>query len=102
MDNLKEAIAGEGHEFQEMYPAFLEQARKEENKPAIFSIKNAMAVEEIHYSLYSRALEFVKEGKDMDSAKVYVCTVCGNTVESDIPESCPICNVPANKFIEIS
>src|SRR5512136_2743131 len=62
-ENLEAAIAGEGFEFQEMYPKFLETAQKEGNKPAEISIKNALAVEKVHYNLYSKALEAVKAGK---------------------------------------
>ena len=102
IENLEEAIAGEGHEFKEMYPGFLATAQEEGNKPAEFSIKNALAVEEIHYSLYSKALEAVKGGGDLPAASVYVCSVCGNTVENDIPDTCPVCNVPGSKFTEVA
>ena len=44
-ENLQEAIEGEGHEFKNMYPGFLAEAEKEGNKPAVFSFKNALAVE---------------------------------------------------------
>ncbi len=100
-ENLEEAIAGEGHEFKEMYPGFLATAQKEGNKPAEFSFKNALAVEEIHHSLYSVALEAVKGGGDLPKAQIYVCPVCGNTVEKDVPDTCPICNVPGDKFTEV-
>jgi rubrerythrin len=101
-DNLKAAIEGEGFEFQEMYPKFLTEAQAEGNKPAEISIKNALAVEEIHHGLYSKALAAVESGKDMDATSVYVCPVCGNTVEGSAPDTCPICGVPGSKFAEIA
>ena len=101
-ENLEAAVAGESDEFKKMYPAFLKEAQAEGNKPAEFSIKNALAVEEIHHNLYSKALEAVKSGKDMLATTIYVCPVCGNTVESELPEKCPICNVPGSKFVEIN
>jgi rubrerythrin len=100
-ENLEEAIAGEGHEFKEMYPAFLEDAIKEGNKKAEFSIRYAMAVEEIHYALYKKALDAVKSGSDLSETKIYVCPVCGNTVEDAVPDSCSVCSVPGSKFIEV-
>lgn len=100
-DNLAVAIAGESEEFKEMYPKFLAQAKEEGNKPAEFSFKNALAVEEIHHNLYSKALESVKSGQDIPSTSIYVCSVCGNTVEGQAPQTCPICGVPASKFSEI-
>jgi rubrerythrin len=101
-ENLKEAIEGEGFEFQEMYPKFLAMAQEEGSKPAEFSFKNALAVEEIHHGLYSKALEAVNGGGDLPTTAIYVCPVCGNTVEGGAPDVCPICNVPGSKFIEIA
>jgi len=102
LKNLEEAIEGEAFEFQKMYPEFLDVAQKEGNKPAEFSFKNALAVEEIHHSLYENALATVKAGGDLPVAPIYVCPVCGNTVEDGVPETCPVCNVPGSKFSEIS
>ncbi len=100
--NLQSAIEGEGFEFQKMYPPYLKQALAEGNKPAEISFKYALAVEEIHYNLYDKALESVKAGKDLPARKIYVCPVCGNTEYDKAPEKCPICSVPAAKFIEIA
>jgi len=100
-ENLKTAIEGEGHEFTTMYPGFLEEAIKEGNKQAEISFKNALAVEEIHHGLYSKALVAVESGSDLEATPIYVCPVCGNTVEGAAPEKCPICNVPGEKFAEI-
>jgi rubrerythrin len=99
--NLTEAIEGEGFEFQEMYPKFLAEAQAEENKPAVSSIKYAMAVEEIHHALYSQAAQAVATGADMPATDIYVCPVCGNTVEGQPPATCPVCNVPGSKFLLI-
>lgn len=101
-ENLEAAIEGEGEEFEEMYPKMLAEAQDEGNKPAEFSFKNALAVEEIHHGLYSKALEAVKGGGDLPATSIYVCPVCGNTVEGAAPETCPICNVAGEKFIQIA
>jgi len=100
-ENLEAAISGEGEEFQDMYPEMLAEAQAEGNKPAEFSFKNALAVEEIHHGLYSKALEAVKAGKDLPAGKIYVCPVCGNTVEGETPDTCPVCGVAGDKFREI-
>ena len=100
-ENLQAAIEGEGFEFQEMYPSFLKEAEEEGNKPAMFSIKYALAVEEIHHGLYSEALDAVKAGKDLPATDVYVCPVCGNTVYGSPPDKCPICNCPGDKFTDV-
>ena len=100
-ENLAEAIEGEGHEFQKMYPEFLKEAEEEGNGPATISFKNALAVEEIHHGLYSKALAAVKAGSDLEVSSVCVCPVCGNTVEGEAPDKCQICGVPGERFIEI-
>ena len=101
-ENLQEAIEGEGHEFEQMYPGFIAEAEKEGNEPALASFKNAMAVEEIHHGLYGEALSAVQSESDLAETKIFVCQVCGNTVKGEAPEQCPICNSPKIKFNEIS
>ena len=100
-ENLKEAIEGEGFEFMEMYPKFLKEAEDEGNKPATFSFKHALAVEEIHHGLYTEALGGVQSGKDLADTAVYVCPVCGNTFTGEVPDTCPVCNSPKKKFFEV-
>jgi len=100
-ENLEAAVAGEGFEFQEMYPKFVAEAETEGNKAAEISFKNAMAVEEIHHGLYSEAVAAVGSGEDLPATKIVVCIVCGNTIKGDAPDKCPICGVGADKFIEI-
>lgn len=101
-ENLQAAIDGEGHEFKQMYPGFVAEAEKEGNKPAVFSFQNALAVEEIHYGLYTEALESVKSGSDLPETKIFVCQVCGNTVRGQAPDKCPICGAVKEKFTEVS
>jgi rubrerythrin len=100
-ENLEAAIEGEGFEFQHMYPNFLSEAETEGDKPAAYSFKNALAVEEIHHGLYTQALESVKEGSDLPENKIHVCLVCGNTVYGDPPDKCPICGAASEQFKEV-
>ena len=100
-DNLEAAIAGEGFEFQEMYPPYLAEAEAEGDRKAVRSFKNALAVEEIHYNLYSEALAAVNDGKDLPENQIFVCDVCGNTVYGEAPERCPVCGVRRNRFFEV-
>jgi len=100
-ENLKSAIAGEGFEFQEMYPKFIQEAEAEGNKAATMSFMNANAVEEIHHGLYSNALQAIEAGKDLTERTIYVCEICGNTVYDNAPDSCPICKAPKEKFFSV-
>ena len=100
--NLQAAIEGEGYEFREMYPAFIEEAEAEGNKAALTSFRNANAVEKIHYDLYTKALETLAGGNDLPAAAIQVCDVCGNTVVGDAPDRCPVCGAPKAKFKEVA
>ena len=100
--NLQAAIEGEGHEFKEMYPAFIEEAEKEGNRAAVITFRNANAVEKIHHELYSKALETLTAGKDLPPASIHVCDVCGNTVVGEAPDRCPVCGAPKARFKEVA
>ncbi|NVN92660.1 MAG: rubrerythrin family protein [Desulfuromonadales bacterium] len=100
-ENLQESIDGEGFEFQNMYPPFLEEAKREGDRMAEISFRNALAVEEIHHTLYTQALEALKGGNDLKTQPVYVCEICGNTVYNVVPDKCPVCLVPKDRFTTI-
>jgi len=95
-DNLEDAIQGESHEYQSMYPEFIKAAEAEGNKDAVRIFTLAMKAEEVHANLYKEAL--VNIDKD-EEATYYLCPVCGN-IEKVRPERCPICGVPGEKFIK--
>jgi len=101
--NLQAAIEGEGYEFKEMYPGFIQQAEAEGNKSALISFRNANAVEKTHYDLYSQALATLESGQDLAPAAIYVCDVCGHThVGGEAPDKCPVCGAGKNRFKEVS
>jgi rubrerythrin len=97
-ENLAEAIAGEGFEFQKMYPPYLLEAQQEGAKMAEVSFRNALAVEEIHFDLYTKAAQAVAGGGDLAPQAIYVCEICGNTVYGQAPEKCQVCGVPQSRF----
>lgn len=97
-ENLEAAVGGENYEFTEMYPTFIEQAKAENNKDAEWSFDMANKVEQIHHRLFQEALSGLQSGKPSKDAPYYVCQVCGNTVEGEAPDRCPICGAPKSKF----
>lgn len=101
-ENLRAAIAGEGHEFKEMYPPYLAEAQREGHKRAETSFRYALAVEEVHFNLYSEALRSVQGGKDLPAAEVHVCEVCGHTVVGAVPDKCPICGARRERFTAVA
>jgi len=98
-ENLEEAIAGEGHEFREMYPGMIDAAKSEGNTEAERSFVYANEVEKIHHRLYEEALGNM--GSEKDSYSYYVCPVCGYTVGKEAPESCPVCGTKGKVFKKI-
>lgn len=99
MDNLKEAIAGETHEFKSMYPEMIEKAREEGNKAAERSFTYANEVEKVHAELYQKALDNVESLEETD---YFVCSVCGYTCEKEAPEKCPVCGAKSKAFFRVS
>jgi len=97
-ENLKQAIGGETEEFKAMYPRMMEEAKAEGEDAAHMSFANANAVEEIHAGLYQKALDNLGKNEQTD---YYVCQVCGNTVEGEAPDKCPICGAPKKMFRKI-
>lgn len=100
-ENLKAAIEGETYEFTKMYPPMLEKASAEGHK-AKTMFNFAVKAEEVHARLYKKALEAVESGKDLDTTNFYLCPVCGYIEFDKAPEKCPICGVPAGKFVQVA
>lgn len=97
-DNLKDAVSGENYEFTQMYPEFIKQAEAEENSQAKTSFSWANQVEKIHHGLYEKALKSLEGGEALKDEPYFVCQGCGNTVEGEAPEKCPICGAPKSMF----
>lgn len=75
-ENLKDAIAGETHEFKSMYPEMIEHAK-----------------------LYGGLLGTL--GSEQGDFSYYVCPVCGHTVGKGAPDICPVCGTAGSAFIRI-
>lgn len=99
-ENLREAIAGETHEFKEMYPEMIRTAKSEGAKDAERTLSYANAVEEYHAKLYHNMLEGLEKSKQEDYP-YFVCPVCGMTVEKEPPEKCPVCGVKGSMFRKV-
>ena len=97
-ENLKDAIEGEIDEFEEMYPDFIKEAESDENKKAVWTFDVANQVEEIHAGLYQKALDALGNNEEVD---YYVCGYCGNTVENEAPDVCPVCKAAKSDFFKV-
>ncbi|PNX51871.1 MAG: rubrerythrin [Thermoplasmata archaeon M9B2D] len=97
-ENLETAIGGETHEFQNMYPKMIKEAEEEGNESAKMSFNYANEVEKIHAALFEKAHKYFS---DLEKVDYYVCGVCGNTVENEAPDVCPICGAKKEMFKRI-
>lgn len=97
-ENLQEAINGESYEFQKMYPQMIKDAEAEGQKGALKSFNFANEVEKIHADLYKKAVENLGKNPSVD---YHVCQVCGNTVEGEPPDRCPICGANKKMFKKV-
>ena len=100
-ENLETAINGESYEFTKMYPAFIEQAKSENNGDAERSFDWANKVEKIHHNLFQKALSSLESGETAGDKPFFVCQGCGYTVEGEAPEKCPVCGAPRSMFKQV-
>ncbi len=96
--NLEVALGGETFEVDEMYPAYMAVAKLQEEKQALTSMERAFEAEKIHAKLYAQAKTSAEAKKDIDLTAIFVCEVCGYTVEGAAPEKCPVCGAPQARF----
>ena len=97
--NLDAAFGGETFEITTMYPDYMQVAETEGEKRALGSMHDAMEAEKVHAALYARAKENVAGGADMATIVLFVCPVCGFTMEGEAPANCPVCGAPSSKFV---
>jgi rubrerythrin len=96
-ENLKDAVAGETHEFTSMYPEMLQQAQSEGHTDAERSFRFALEVEKSHGKLYQEMMDNLEQaGKE--AYPYYVCPVCGHTVGREAPDTCPVCGTKGSMF----
>jgi len=99
-ENLEVALSGETFEITTMYPDYMQAAEEDDEKRALSSMHAANEAEKVHAALYARAKETVAAGADIAVVAIFVCPVCGYTMEGEAPERCPVCNAPSSKFLE--
>ncbi|MFQ6088435.1 MAG: rubrerythrin family protein [Candidatus Methanofastidiosia archaeon] len=99
-ENLQAAINGETYEVEEMYPAFREVAKLQEEKGAQKSTLRALEAEKVHAGMYEKARQAVVEGRDLSVGKIHICSECGWTMEGEAPDKCPLCGASSEKFRE--
>lgn len=100
-ENLQDAINGETHEFEKMYPEFMAAAKLDNDKAALKTFTWAKNVEAGHAKLYKQALDNLEQWKG-GKREFFVCQVCGNAVEKVDFDRCPVCREPKKEYKPIS
>lgn len=102
LENLKMARDGENYEIDSMYPAFIEEATKQNNRSAVRTFQWALEAEKTHARLYSEAIALVEScepGTWLEAIRnFYVCPFCGYTSEAREDDHCPACRGLWEKF----
>ncbi len=99
LENVEAACKGETDEYTGMYPMFIDQAKRDAHNEAFKSFFWANEAERVHADLYEKALASLKRGSDTEMGDIYVCSVCGNTVEGSVPDKCPVCGEGSDRYV---
>ncbi len=99
--NLKDAIAGELYETNDMYPRMAKEAMEEGEEEIAKMFTEVGEVEEKHAMRYKKLLENLEKGEvfKRPEVKSWKCNNCGYIHEGDeAPEKCPACSHPQGYF----
>ena len=100
-ENLKEAAAGENHEWTSLYQDFANVAEKEGYMEVAVVLRNISKAEKFHEERYLGLLKNIEEDKvfKKDKKVKWKCDNCGMIHEGpEAPEKCPACNHPKEYF----
>jgi rubrerythrin len=96
-ENLEDALSGETHEFKDMYPKMIAEAKEEGQKSAEIGFNYANEVEKVHAELFKKAMENPDKFPVQD---YYICKICGYTVAEQSPDTCPVCGANQKAFFK--
>ena len=93
--NLEKSFQQEKSISENEYPDFIKEAEDDGEETAALAFSQARDAESFHAKLYERAIYQVIKNE----VKAYhVCQVCGYVTDKKIPDNCPICGAPKEKF----
>lgn len=99
--NLQTSIDNEKDKLQNIYPAFLEDSRKEKSRIATTALKQAQECGKNHIGIYTYIIGNIKSPAVL-AAVYYVCPECGNIFLGTTTQQCDICGTKAGNFIRSS
>lgn len=99
-ENLQGAIDGELFEVEQMYPAYIEVAKMQDEDAAVRAMRFAIDAEKVHAVLFTEAKTMVDAGEDLPVKEVALCPVCGFVTITGEEDKCPICSAKKEIFIQ--
>ena len=97
-EDLQIGIDGETFEVEEMYPAYLDIAKMQNEYAAEVTFRFSWEAEKTHVELFKKAKASIDEERDPDLGPIGVCDVCGYTLEGEPPDKCPVCKAKKERF----
>jgi rubrerythrin len=96
-ENLSDSFESETKVAGVAYDEFIKLAEKVGDKAASLYFSQSRDVEETHAKLYKEAMGHLLQERE---TTYYVCKVCGYVADGAVPEECPICGAPKEKFVK--
>ncbi|MCF8054040.1 MAG: rubrerythrin family protein [Deltaproteobacteria bacterium] len=94
-DNLSRAFEAEKDVAGPAYNDFVKIAEAVGDKAAVLHFSQSRDVEETHANLYKQALSHMMEERE---TTYWICGFCGFVSDGVLPEECPICGFPKERF----
>ena len=98
-ENLKTAFENEMRAKSDFYPAYIKEAFALKREDVAWSLIRSRDVEDRHAKLYKDALTALVSDRNLE---YHVCQVCGYVFEEELPDHCPVCRAPRDKFKKIT
>ena len=80
------------------YPQFVRAANEEDNADVATVLSYSRDVEKGHATLYKKALAHMMAEEEVE---YHVCQVCGYVSDGVLPDECPICGAPKERFRKV-
>jgi len=96
--NLEAAFESESKVAGVAYERLLKVATEVGDRGAEIAFSQARDVEAVHARLYRDALNRMADDRE---TTYYVCSVCGYVSDGTLPDRCPVCNVPSERFEKV-
>jgi rubrerythrin len=83
----------------QVLPKSVHQADTERDPAASLALTKFLDASRIHSQVFTRGLDAVKSGKDLEDMPMYACPVCGAVILGDTESHCPVCKTPRAMFL---